>query len=159
MYKITTPLGDLDATFTASGLLTRLVFSPPLEPTLGQAEPGPPMLGLLKKEMDAYFAGRLRIFSIPMALKVSPFQLEVIRLLADVLYGETTTYGELARALGSVGLARAVGRANGANPIHVLIPCHRVIGADGGLTGYAGGLEKKAALLRLEQGKGIGGGR
>jgi methylated-DNA-[protein]-cysteine S-methyltransferase len=156
MYTIPTPLGDLAAAFTSSGLLTRLTFAPAAEPTSpALVVPQPPTLDQLKKELDAYFAGKLRIFSIPMALKVSSFQLDVIRLLANILYGETTTYGAMARELGSPRFARAVGRANGANPVVVLIPCHRVIGSDGSLTGYAGGLERKAALLRLEQGKGI----
>jgi methylated-DNA-[protein]-cysteine S-methyltransferase len=90
---------------------------------------------------------------VPLAMAGTPFQVRVWRALLDIPYGETTTYGELADTVQPAGgwrTARAVGSANGRNPIAVIVPCHRVVGADGGLTGYGGGLERKRLLLDLE---------
>lgn len=103
-------------------------------------------------ELDEYFAGRLRRFETPVTPSGTPFQTRVWRALRDIPYGETTSYGELARRIGSPAAVRAVGAANGANPIAIIIPCHRVIGANGSLTGFGGGLPTKRALLDLEQG-------
>ena len=89
-------------------------------------------------------------FDVPLALDGTPFQLRVWRALLEIPYGETTSYGELARRIESPRAVRAVGLANGRNPIAVIVPCHRVIGADGTLTGYGGGLERKRLLLELE---------
>ena len=101
-------------------------------------------------QLDAYFSGDLNNFSIPYGLSGTPFQKRVWSLLIAIPYGETRTYGQLAGALGNVNLARAVGTATGANPVPIICPCHRVIGTDGRLTGYSGGLLNKQILLQLE---------
>jgi len=102
------------------------------------------------RQLAAYFAGELRDFDLPLRPSGTPFQLDVWRALQTIPYGETISYGQLAERIGRPTAARAVGRATGQNPIAVVVPCHRVIGADGTLTGYAGGLDTKAALLALE---------
>ena len=104
-------------------------------------------------QLQEYFAGERTTFEIPLVLKGAPFERQVWRALEDIPYGETVTYGEIARRVGQPSAARAVGLANGRNPIAVIVPCHRVIGADGTLTGYGGGLERKRLLLELEQGR------
>ena len=105
-------------------------------------------------QLTAYFAGRLRAFDVPVDPGGTPFQSRVWRALQDIPYGETESYGALARRIGDVKAVRAVGLANGANPISIIIPCHRVIGSNGSLIGYGGGLPTKRALLALEQGQG-----
>ena len=104
----------------------------------------------VRKELEEYFEGRRTSFDVPVALHGTPFQRRVWEALLEIPYGETTSYGELARRLGSPRAMRAVGLANGRNPVAVIVPCHRVIGADGTLTGYGGGLERKRLLLELE---------
>ena len=102
-------------------------------------------------QLDEYFAGDRRAFDLPLRAEGTPFEQAVWQKLREIPYGETTSYGELALSLGLTGHgARAVGRANGRNPIAVIVPCHRVIGADGSLTGFGGGLERKRRLLDLE---------
>ncbi len=101
-------------------------------------------------ELAEYFAGERTEFTVKTAPVGTPFQKSVWRALAKIPYGETIGYGELARRVGNASASRAVGRANGANPISVVVPCHRVIGVRGELTGYGGGLERKRALLQLE---------
>ncbi len=118
-------------------------------PALREA-PAHPVLCQAERELDAYFAGRRRAFSVPLAFRGSDFQKRVWTLLLGIPFGETRTYGQLAGQLGDVKASRAVGAANGRNPISIIAPCHRVVGANGQLTGFAGGLEAKAALLRLE---------
>ncbi|MFL6137055.1 MAG: methylated-DNA--[protein]-cysteine S-methyltransferase [Frankiaceae bacterium] len=104
------------------------------------------------EQLRAYFAGELREFDVPLAPSGTPFQLDVWRALTTIPYGRTTSYGRIAAALGrSPGASRAVGLANGRNPISVIIPCHRVIGSDGSLIGYGGGLPRKAHLLAMER--------
>jgi methylated-DNA-[protein]-cysteine S-methyltransferase len=104
-----------------------------------------------KAQLGAYFDSELTSFDVPLAPAGKPFQLAVWSALTRIPYGTTTSYGAIARQLGkSLAASRAVGAANGQNPIAVIIPCHRVIGADGGLTGYGGGLDRKEWLLRLE---------
>jgi methylated-DNA-[protein]-cysteine S-methyltransferase len=102
------------------------------------------------EQLAQYLAGERRAFDLPTVAHGGPFQRRVWDLLDRIPYGETTTYGELARALGDVRLARAVGGAVGANPLSLVCPCHRVVGGNGTLTGYAGGLERKRHLLDLE---------
>lgn len=102
-------------------------------------------------QLTAYFAGELQTFDLPLAPKGTPFQQKVWAYLQTIPYGRTTTYGTIAQELGNPKSTRAVGAANGRNPIAVIIPCHRVIGSDGKLTGYAGGLKVKEALLALER--------
>jgi methylated-DNA-[protein]-cysteine S-methyltransferase len=103
------------------------------------------------RQLRAYFAGELEAFDLPLAPEGTPFQLKVWKLLCDIPYGETISYGELARRAGNPKASRAVGLANGSNPIPIVIPCHRVIGSNGKLTGYGGGLPIKEKLLALER--------
>jgi methylated-DNA-[protein]-cysteine S-methyltransferase len=102
-------------------------------------------------QLQAYFAGELEDFDLPLAPDGTPFQLKVWKRLCDIPYGETMSYGELAKKIGNPNASRAVGLANGSNPIPIIIPCHRVIGSNGKLTGYGGGLPIKEKLLALEQ--------
>ena len=102
------------------------------------------------KQLMAYFSGELTSFDLPLAPEGTPFQRRVWAALQTIPYGQTRSYGELARQIGSESASRAVGLANGKNPIALVIPCHRVIGADGSLTGYGGGLDRKRFLLDLE---------
>ena len=104
----------------------------------------------VREQLDAYFAGELETFDVPLALHGTPFQQSVWEQLTRIPYGETISYSELARRLGDPKLVRAVGLANGRNPVSIIVPCHRVIGADGSLVGYGGGLERKRWLLEHE---------
>lgn len=113
----------------------------------------PAEMAELAAQWDAYWAGTLRDFDVPLELQGTEFQRRVWTLVCDIPYGQTLTYGELALQLGDRNLSRAVGAANGANPVAVLVPCHRVIGKTGGLTGYAYGLDRKARLLAHESGE------
>lgn len=101
-------------------------------------------------QFDAYFAGELSSFDLEMNLLGTPFQQSVWSQLCEIPYGETISYGELARRVGNPNATRAVGLANGRNPVAIIVPCHRVIGANGSLTGYGGGLERKTWLLEHE---------
>jgi methylated-DNA-[protein]-cysteine S-methyltransferase len=103
-----------------------------------------------RRELDEYFAGERRTFSLPIDLRGTDFQKRAWLALDAIPYGETRTYGEQARSLRAPGASRAVGRANGLNPISIVLPCHRVIGSNGALTGYGGGLPAKRFLLDLE---------
>ncbi|HEY3726153.1 MAG TPA: methylated-DNA--[protein]-cysteine S-methyltransferase [Solirubrobacteraceae bacterium] len=103
-------------------------------------------------QLEEYFQGRRTSFTVPLALAGTPFQLRVWSALQEIRYGQTTSYGELAAHIGQPTASRAVGLANGRNPVAVIVPCHRVVGADGTLTGYGGGLERKRLLLDLESG-------
>jgi len=103
------------------------------------------------RQLAEYFAGGLQTFDLPLAISGTDFQREVWLALPRIPYGETASYGELARRLGRSDAARAVGAANGANPVSIILPCHRVVGANGKLAGYAGGLAAKQALLDLER--------
>jgi methylated-DNA-[protein]-cysteine S-methyltransferase len=109
-----------------------------------------PPIAKAKRELAEYFAGRRTRFSVPLAPQGTPFQRKVWKAIAGVEFGRTIPYAELARRAGRPGSARAAGAATGRNPIGVIVPCHRIVGADGSLTGYAGGLAKKKALLALE---------
>jgi len=147
-----TPVGVL--TLVSNGeALTRLDFENPRYP-----KPTPPrgddrVLRETRRQLDAYFAGRLRAFDVPLAADGTPFQQQVWKALLDIGYGATWSYGRLAEAIGSPKASRAVGLANGRNPISIIVPCHRVIGANGSLTGYGGGMERKQILLDLERGQ------
>jgi methylated-DNA-[protein]-cysteine S-methyltransferase len=117
-------------------------------PSGGRRDPA--AFAAVTDQLGAYFAGELRTFDLPLAPAGTEFQRRVWRALTTIPYGETTTYGELAEAIGHPGSARAVGAANGRNPIAIVVPCHRVVGADRSLTGYAGGLDAKRTLLDIE---------
>ncbi|MFC8124920.1 methylated-DNA--[protein]-cysteine S-methyltransferase [Streptomyces sp. NPDC057302] len=133
---------------TLSGLyMTEQRHRPP-EETFGDRDAGP--FGETISQLEAYFAGELTEFDLPMRLDGTPFQRTVWQQLQLIPYGETRTYGQLADALGKPNASRAVGLANGKNPIGVIVPCHRVIGAGGSLTGYGGGLDRKQRLLVFE---------
>lgn len=109
-----------------------------------------PLFLRLGAQLDRYWEGKPVSFDVPLAPLGTPFQTRVWQALRDIPYGQTISYGELARRIGRPTAVRAVGRANGANPIAIIIPCHRVIGGNGSLIGYAGGLERKKMLLLLE---------
>ena len=104
-----------------------------------------------REQLRAYFAGQLRTFDVALATCGTPFQQQVWAALREVPYGSTCTYGDLAAAIGRPSAVRAVGAANGRNPVCVVVPCHRVVGAGGSLTGYAGGIDRKSYLLDLER--------
>ena len=142
----TSPLGPIR--LRADGeALTALTFGP------GATGPLDAVLGAACTQLDEYFAGTRRDFDLPLRLDGTPWERRVWDQLLTIPYGETATYGELAQRLGAgPGAARAVGAANGRNPISIVVPCHRVIGASGALTGYAWGLEVKSGLLDLERG-------
>ncbi len=105
----------------------------------------------VRTQLAQYFAGERREFDVPLRLTGTPFQRRVWQELVRIPFGTTMTYGQLARRVGNLAASRAVGRANGCNPVSIIVPCHRVIGADGTLTGYAGGLDKKRWLLDWER--------
>ncbi len=150
---IDSPLGTLLA--TAEGRhLTGLHFTdekhaPRLAPDW-ILDPDLPVLQAARAQIGEYFAGTRRVFDLPLQPRGTPFQQRVWAVLREIPYGATTSYGAMAGRLGAPGAARAVGAANGRNPISIVVPCHRAIGADGTLTGYAGGLHRKSALLALE---------
>ncbi len=156
--KTASPIGELGIVADGEGRLVEIVFRAgredpvslgPGEELRADADRGGPTARAVR-QLGEYFEGRRRRFDLELAPRGTEFQLRVWRALAEVPYGETVTYGELAERLGRPGAARAVGRANGTNPIPIVVPCHRVIGADGSLVGYGGGLEVKRALLELE---------
>jgi methylated-DNA-[protein]-cysteine S-methyltransferase len=113
---------------------------------------GDKVLDLTRKQLDGYFAGRRTSFDLPLAPQGTAFQVRVWNALLRIAYGETKSYGAIAQLIGSPKAVRAVGAANGRNPIPVIIPCHRVIGANGALTGFGGGMARKEYLLDLERG-------
>ncbi|MET9254636.1 methylated-DNA--[protein]-cysteine S-methyltransferase [Streptomyces sp. NPDC003717] len=125
----------------------------PAQETFGPRSPAQdPPFAETAAQLGAYFAGDLTAFTVPLTLQGTPFQRTVWNALRAIPYGETRTYGELAAALGNPAASRAVGLANGRNPVGIIVPCHRVIGASGSLTGYGGGLPRKRRLLDLERG-------
>lgn len=118
---------------------------------LGQFVENDPILTQTIKQLDEYFAGQRKMFDLPISATGTEFQRKVWQALTTIPYGETWNYLDLANAIGNPKAVRAVGLANGKNPVSVIVPCHRVIGKNGKLTGYAGGVETKAKLLELEQ--------
>lgn len=125
------------------------------DPRWSPASPGDPLeFAILERtgtQLDEYFAGARPAFEVPLDVVGTPFQRAVWSGLCAIGYGETLSYGELARRIGNPGAVRAVGLANGRNPVSIVVPCHRVIGANGSMTGYGGGLERKVFLLDLEK--------
>ncbi|WP_046168163.1 methylated-DNA--[protein]-cysteine S-methyltransferase [Chromobacterium vaccinii] len=148
---IDTRFGPVAAWLDARGALLRLLFNPTPEQLAAHACPrDDAALAEVARQLAEYQAGERQTFDLPLAPRGTPFQQQVWAALREIPYGHTVSYGELARALGNPDGARAVGRANATNPIALIVPCHRVLGTDGSLTGYAGGLPLKAALLRFE---------
>ena len=161
LQSVPSPLGPIILAAERGGALVYLGFGERdprtrllevLDPEAGGLCTDPAPLAPALRQLEAYFRGELRAFDLPLAPRGTPFQLRVWAELRKIPYGATISYGELARRLGDPNLTRAVGAANGANPISIIIPCHRVIGADGSLTGYGGGLDVKRGLLELERG-------
>ncbi|MYY86115.1 MULTISPECIES: methylated-DNA--[protein]-cysteine S-methyltransferase [unclassified Streptomyces] len=152
---VDSPYGPLTLVAT-DGVLSGLYMTEqrhrPPEETFGDRDPAP--FGEAISQLEDYFAGELTEFDVPLRLDGTPFQRLVWDELRRIPYGMTRTYGELAEALGKPNASRAVGLANGKNPIGVIVPCHRVIGANGSLTGYGGGLDRKQRLLAFEGGTG-----
>jgi methylated-DNA-[protein]-cysteine S-methyltransferase len=147
------PVGPLTLV-AADGVLTGLYMQrqrhrPPAE-TFGEPDPEP--FGEPIRQLRDYFAGRRTEFELPLALDGTDFQVRVWEALRQIPYGRTVSYGELAERIGRPSAARAVGMANGRNPIGIIVPCHRVVGSTGDLTGYGGGLDRKRRLLDLERG-------
>jgi len=151
-HEVESPIGRLLLAADAAGLVqVHFQAGPqPLQPAATWRHDALP-LAQAAGQLAEYFAGTRRNFELPLAPRGTPFQLAVWRALQRIPYGETISYGELARRLGAPNAARAVGLANGANPLAIIVPCHRVIGADGSLTGFGGGLPIKRALLALER--------
>lgn len=158
MLQIPSPLGELWLCASERGLCG-LGFAAPDAVQLqrwqryGLAAPAltsQPLLETAAAQLHAYFARELRVFDLPLDLRGTPFQIAVWEALLPLPYGQTVTYAELARQVARPGGARAVGRAVGANPVAIVVPCHRVLGQGGALTGYGGGLQRKTALLALE---------
>lgn len=162
LHRVTTPLGPMLAGATDKALCLLEFIDRPMLPTQlkrirsrFQETPMPgtnAIIGELEKELHAYFEGRLRSFSVPLDLRGTAFQEQVWHALFGIAYGTTASYGDLSKAIANPGAVRAVARANGDNRMAILIPCHRIIGSNGSLTGYGGGLHRKRFLLELEQG-------
>lgn len=151
--EIESPLGELlltsDGEALTSARFTGQAHSVPLSPG-SRRDPAAAPLAAAAAQLAAYFAGELRSFELPLAPQGSEFQRKVWAALRELPFGAITNYGALARRLGIASGARAVGSANARNPLAILVPCHRVVGASGALTGYAGGLERKRWLLTHE---------
>ena len=156
---VDTPIGPFGVVLTPRGLCR--LGSPPEPPDRcaawlkrrlpdARSAPNPRGLASVGEQLTAYFEGALRRFTLPLDLLGTPFQVRVWQALVGIPYGETRTYAEVAAQIGAPSAVRAVGAANGANPIMVVVPCHRVIGSRGALTGYGGGLDMKTRLLTLE---------
>ena len=146
--SVSSPIGGLTLVASEQGLCAV---------TWGAVEAGRaptnPVLRTAMTQLEEYFAGTRRLFDLALDLCGTPFQVRAWRALAEIPYGTTVSYGEQARSLGVPRAVRAIGAANGANPLPVILPCHRVIGADGSLTGYGGGLDTKRWLLAHETGE------
>ncbi len=146
---IDTPLGKIGIAEREQAI-TNVFFGGTVQPE-GYIERETPVLLEAAEQLNAYFAGTLRTFTVPVLLEGTAFQKQVWRALTEIPYGQIRSYGELAKGIfGRSNGARAVGHANARNPISIIVPCHRVIGASGVLTGYAGGLAAKELLLKLE---------
>ena len=143
-----TPLGDMTAAATAQGLALLCFDTPPLPEV--PVDPGQPWLARLALELARYWQDSATPFTLPLDMQGTPFQRAVWQALTTVPAGHTCSYADIAQRVGRPAAMRAVGAANGANPVAIVVPCHRVIGRDGSLTGYASGLPRKAALLRHE---------
>src|SRR5438105_11955762 len=149
--SLTSPIGEL-LIVSSGDALTAVYMTPHPNGPWNHCRPGnDPLLRSTREQMRAYFAGELVDFDLPLDAAGTPFQRRVWEALRGIPYGGTVSYAEIARRIGLPTASRAVGAANGRNPISVIVPCHRVIGADGTLVGYGGGLERKQWLLRHEK--------
>ncbi len=150
--RLGTPLGEVLLARTARGLAGAWFAGQKDHPgVLGAAElPADPLLQLAARQITDYFDRQRRHFELPLDLHGTPFQVAVWHALLRIEAGQTQSYADIARAISSANAVRAVGSAVGKNPVSIIVPCHRVIGSDGTLTGYAGGLDRKRALLCLE---------
>jgi methylated-DNA-[protein]-cysteine S-methyltransferase len=148
--RVESPIGPLLLQSDGTALIGLYMDPPPdgLQDGAGDATVGP--LPQAARQLDEYFTGRRREFDLPLRLDGTDFQRRVWNVLLEIPYGATWSYGDLARRIGNPKASRAVGLANGRNPLSILVPCHRVIGADGSLTGYGGGLQRKRWLLAHE---------
>jgi methylated-DNA-[protein]-cysteine S-methyltransferase len=146
--QLESPVGALTLAGDESGLRQLLFGARPPEPDWIEDRAA---MAEAVRQLRAYFGGELEAFDLRLAPKGTPFQLSVWKQLCEIPFGETISYGELARRIGNPKACRAVGLANGSNPIAIIVPCHRVIGSNGKLTGYGGGLLIKEKLLALER--------
>ena len=150
---VDSPVGPLTLAGSGSTLHHLRMTDQTHEPDRSGWQPaGPGDFARAVEQLEAYFAGQLRGFELDLELVGTDFQRRVWAALQTIPYGQTRSYGQIAEQIGSPGASRAVGLANGRNPIGIVVPCHRVIGSSGGLTGYGGGLDRKRALLCLEKG-------
>lgn len=152
--SVPSPLGPL-VLEAQDGMLCRISFAPatasvPAPAAVPGAGENASVLRGATEQLQAYFTGRLRTFTLPLRLDATPFARRVLAAVAAIPYGATRTYGQIAACVGNPRACRAVGSANHRNPLPIVIPCHRVIGSDGGLIGYGGGLWRKQYLLALE---------
>jgi methylated-DNA-[protein]-cysteine S-methyltransferase len=157
--EVASPIGTLlligDGQHLTAVHLPESGRTPTVDPAWAQGDrEGDGVLARAARQLGEYFAGERTSFDVPLAPEGTAFQQRVWDALRTIPYGATASYGEIAAQVGSPGASRAVGLANGRNPISIVVPCHRVIGADGSLTGYGGGLPAKRALLDLEGGTG-----
>ncbi len=148
---IDSPIGPLTLAGHGSVLTNLRMVDQTYEPSRSDWSPNPRAFGEAVEQLGAYFAGELTDFDVDLDLRGTEFQRRVWRALLTIPYGETRSYGEIAEQIAAPGAARAVGLANGHNPIAIVVPCHRVIGANGSLTGFGGGLGRKRTLLELEK--------
>ncbi|OBJ37348.1 cysteine methyltransferase [Mycobacterium colombiense] len=148
---IDSPIGLLTLAGHGSVLTNLRMVDQTYEPSRSDWSPNPQAFGEAVEQLGAYFAGELTNFDVELDLRGTEFQRRVWRALLTIPYGETRSYGEIAEQIAAPGAARAVGLANGHNPIAIVVPCHRVIGANGSLTGFGGGLGRKRTLLELEK--------
>jgi methylated-DNA-[protein]-cysteine S-methyltransferase len=148
---IDSPIGPLTLAGRGQVLTNLRMVDQTYEPSRSDWSLDPGAFSDAVDQLDAYFAGELTEFSVELDLRGTDFQQRVWKALLTIPYGETRSYGEIAEQIGAPGSARAVGLANGRNPIAIVVPCHRVIGASGSLTGYGGGLARKQTLLELEK--------
>jgi methylated-DNA-[protein]-cysteine S-methyltransferase len=152
---VTTTIGDLRVVASDAGVRAILLPLPDRHaPAAARDDPDHPVLRDASRQLGEYFAGERRVFDLPLDVDGTAFQRSVWDALVEIPYGATESYGQLAERIGRPGAARAVGAANGRNPVPIVVPCHRVIGADGTLVGYGGsseaGLTMKRRLIRLE---------
>lgn len=148
---IDSPIGLLTLAGRSPALMNLRMVDQTYEPSRAGWTPDPAAFSDVVEQLAAYFAGELTDFDVELDMRGTEFQRRVWNALLTIRYGQTQSYGEIAEQIGAPGAARAVGLANGRNPIAVIVPCHRVIGAGGSLTGYGGGLDRKRTLLELEK--------